>query len=392
MAAFNALFRLQGVKDQEPREFTITPEGLSIGRSGDNALPLPHSQISRQHARIFWKDDQYWIEDLNSSNGAWVNDARIRPSVPQIIRPGDVIRMGPFVLTYLRSLAAPPPLPVDPIFRSEPYAIPPTQPPDSAPAQTALEQAIESVGEAAAETAREMAAEAREAAGMLIESAAEAVRDAVGLPDAPAALPIPDSHAPGRANGGTGGTIVPPTPPSSIPPNGTSALAAAPENYPPGVPRYRSSWLDFLPAIYGDDEFLGRYLLIYESILSPIIWAIDNFDQYLAPEVAPSEWLRWIASWFDLLIIPDLPIERQRAIMAQIGWLFLRRGTRAGLSRLLELYFGIAPEIIENRDEPCHFVVRLPLSQSTTRIGREVAERLIATHKPAFASHTLEIT
>jgi phage tail-like protein len=157
-----------------------------------------------------------------------------------------------------------------------------------------------------------------------------------------------------------------------------------------GIPRDKSTWLQYLPAIYSDDEFLGRYLLIFESILSPITWMVDNFDLYLTPDIAPQEWLAWMSSWFDMLLLPELPIDRQREIMRQMGWLFMRRGTRAGLQRLLELYFGVTPEIIENA--VCHFVVRLPLSESSSTLGGEVAERLINSQRPAFSSYTLEIT
>jgi phage tail-like protein len=157
----------------------------------------------------------------------------------------------------------------------------------------------------------------------------------------------------------------------------------------PGIPRNRSTWMQYLPGIFSEDEFIGRYLLIFESIFSPLVWLIDNFDLFISPQIAPSEWLQWMASWFDILLLPELPIDRQRQIMDQIGWLFMRRGTPAGLSRLLELYYDVTPEIIEN--EPCHFIVRLPLKQSTMPFDREVANRLIMSQKPAFAAYTLEI-
>src|SRR5690606_38519886 len=82
--------------------------------------------------------------------------------------------------------------------------------------------------------------------------------------------------------------------------------------YPVGVPRDQSNWLKYLPEIFSNDEFLGRYLLIFESLLSPIMWTVDNFDLFLSPEVAPAQWLQWMTSWFDLLLLPELPIERQR--------------------------------------------------------------------------------
>jgi phage tail-like protein len=178
----------------------------------------------------------------------------------------------------------------------------------------------------------------------------------------------------------------------SIPPYGT--LPPLETNghltYPFGVPTDVSNWLKYLPAIYSEDDFMGRYLLIFESILSPITWIVDNFDMFLSPEVAPSEWLRWLASWFDVLIVPELPMDRQRALVEQLGWLFFRRGTRAGLERLLTLYYGVKPEIIEDGD--MHFTVRMPLSESSVKLERDIVDRLILAHKPAHAAYTLEIS
>ncbi len=162
--------------------------------------------------------------------------------------------------------------------------------------------------------------------------------------------------------------------------------------YPVGLPRGRSSWVQYLPGIYHQQEFVGRYLLICESILAPIIWQLDNFDMYLAPDTAPDEWVRWMAEWFDLLTLPDLPIDRLRALMGEVGWLFLRRGTRAGLSRLLALYFGTAPEIVEDSDHP-HFTVRLEVGLEGEELerNRTIAHRLIESQKPAFSGYTLEM-
>jgi hypothetical protein len=74
-----------------------------------------------------------------------------------------------------------------------------------------------------------------------------------------------------------------------------------------------------------------------------------------------------------------------------MGWLFLRRGTKMGLSRLLELYYGIAPEIIEDPAES-HFIVRMPLSQSPVKLREDALERLVASQRPAFASFSIEVT
>jgi phage tail-like protein len=318
-------FKLQGpnIKDDE---VIVTSEGLRVGRSGDNDLPLDHGEISRYHMRIFLQEGGYWVEDQNSSNGVWLNDMRVRPKIPYQLKLGDAIRCGPFIFRF-EELIQPAPAEAAAPLQVAQSEVPPSEVPDSA-------------------------------------APLDVVDDSNGF------HPI----------------IMPPAPPSSLVP-----IAEAHSNgFPEGIPRDRSNWLQYLPAIYGDDDFLGRYLLIFESIMSPIIWMIDSFDFYLSPEMAPAEWLQWIGSWFDIVLVPELPIERQRAIISQLGWLFLRRSTRLGLERMLELYFGVKPEIIEKED--CHFVVKLALSKSGTKLGREVADRLITSQKPAYASYSLEIT
>lgn len=184
----------------------------------------------------------------------------------------------------------------------------------------------------------------------------------------------------------------PPSPVDSLVPR----ARLKPHRYPDDLPDELSNWLEYLPAMYSDSaldptHFVGRYLLIFETLMNRVSWVVDNFDLYLSPETAPPEWMQWMASWFDIELLAQLPEDRQRAIMRQPGWLFLRRGTKIGLERMLELTFGVRPEIIEAQDGSCHFTVRLPLSQSDLDIERERIQHLIETQKPAFTTFTLEI-
>jgi phage tail-like protein len=155
-----------------------------------------------------------------------------------------------------------------------------------------------------------------------------------------------------------------------------------------GIPRERSTWLYQLPEVYQVDDFLGRFLLILQAIWSPIEWKIDNLDLLLAPATMPQEWRDWFAGWFALDLLQLLPEANQRALIEQLPWLLLRRGTRIGLERLLTLYCGSQPEIIEDR--PGHFTVRMSLSES--HLGRGHIEQVIMWQKPAFASFDLEVT
>ena len=57
---------------------------------------MPNSSdnlISRQHARI-WFQNGYWLEDLNSANGTFVNGVRVWQGEPVLLLPGSVIVMG----------------------------------------------------------------------------------------------------------------------------------------------------------------------------------------------------------------------------------------------------------------------------------------------------------
>jgi hypothetical protein len=54
--------------------------------------------VSRQHAAISFKENSFAIEDLNSSNGTWVNENRLAPNQPRVLRNGDVIRLGQLII------------------------------------------------------------------------------------------------------------------------------------------------------------------------------------------------------------------------------------------------------------------------------------------------------
>jgi adenylate cyclase len=65
----------------------------TLGRSASNTVSLDNSHVSRKHAIIqFQGGDQFWIVDLGSSNGTYVNSRRV--SRPIALKDGDVIEVG----------------------------------------------------------------------------------------------------------------------------------------------------------------------------------------------------------------------------------------------------------------------------------------------------------
>ncbi len=65
---------------------------IVIGRSPDSALVLDDTFSSSRHARLYANAGQWWIEDLDSTNGTFVGGTRI--STPTPLQPGTPIMVG----------------------------------------------------------------------------------------------------------------------------------------------------------------------------------------------------------------------------------------------------------------------------------------------------------
>ncbi len=65
-----------------------------IGRHPDNNAVVDDEGISRSHARVFYREGCYFAEDLDSSNGTYVNGERIQKAV---LTDGAVVQLGPRV-------------------------------------------------------------------------------------------------------------------------------------------------------------------------------------------------------------------------------------------------------------------------------------------------------
>ena len=77
---------------------TIAPstDGVVIGRQANLAVTLDSAAVSRRHARLTWEGDQVFVEDLGSSNGTYVNEAKILRRTR--LRSGDCLRIGASLL------------------------------------------------------------------------------------------------------------------------------------------------------------------------------------------------------------------------------------------------------------------------------------------------------
>jgi hypothetical protein len=81
---------IQKPGDETPQSFDI-PEVI-IGRSSNSDVPILNDTVSARHARLSYHHNQWWVEDLKSTNGTFLNDERV--SIPTVIVSGDELRCG----------------------------------------------------------------------------------------------------------------------------------------------------------------------------------------------------------------------------------------------------------------------------------------------------------
>jgi len=82
---------------------TILPLGSSsvlVGRSPSCTLVLDDDYSSSRHARLFQQGDQWFVEDLGSTNGTFVGDHRVESPTP--VPTGTPVRVGRSVLELQR--------------------------------------------------------------------------------------------------------------------------------------------------------------------------------------------------------------------------------------------------------------------------------------------------
>ena len=157
---------------------------------------------------------------------------------------------------------------------------------------------------------------------------------------------------------------------------------------PPGLSMTDSRYLEYLPSSYHSD-FMGRFLALFESILGPIEWNANNFDMYLGTRTAPSDFIPWLASWFDLEFDSTWTESQKRLLLTEAHQIFARRGTKYSLSRILEIYTGDKPEIEDLQEDQDAFIFTVKLPVSEESVNRNLIERMIDANKPAHTSYQL---
>jgi phage tail-like protein len=100
-------------------------------------------------------------------------------------------------------------------------------------------------------------------------------------------------------------------------------------------------YLDFLPEIYQQSDFLSRFLSIFEQGFDPTVQTLDAFWAYLNPLTAPKALLPFLAEWVAWPMNPRWTVKQQRRLIRYAVEIYQWRGTHRGLQFALSLVTGL---------------------------------------------------
>jgi phage tail protein domain len=111
----------------------------------------------------------------------------------------------------------------------------------------------------------------------------------------------------------------------------------------------KGKFLQYLPELYDSDDFMSRFLMLFESFWKPINQQIEQVDNYFDADLTPPTFIPWLSAWLGMPVDESLPLDRQRTLLKSMMMLFQYRGTLKALKSYLEVYTAGEVTIIERR-------------------------------------------
>lgn len=316
-------------------QFLLQPGSTVVGRGSAADIRLESPRLRLAHARLDVEEDGCRLINLHPRNHIVVNGVPVKADAPVLLKAEDVIEMDWFSLRVTQVAVQEEEKPATAEDTSEPVT-------STVPA------------------------------------------DMSGVDEGIISLYAGRTTGPGGRGGGD-------EPPTIEMPEFLRSAPPPPHDHstetPPGLGRYSVRYLEYLPNIYQTD-FTSRFMALFEAILMPIGWNVENFDLYLNAQTAPPAFVDWLASWFGITFDETWSIEKRRLFLTEANTILARKGTKWALQRTLEIYLGKAPTIIETNQPPNTFTVRIPFRERDVK--RALIEQLIETHKPSHTTYVLE--
>ncbi len=92
-------WKIQAINGEATGQEIKIDRDTLVGRHQSADLVLPQAEISRKHAAFLFKNQALWLQDLNSSNGTFVNDARIEHDT--LLKEGDIVQFASLKFSVL---------------------------------------------------------------------------------------------------------------------------------------------------------------------------------------------------------------------------------------------------------------------------------------------------
>lgn len=111
------------------RSHELKVDKTTIGRVDDNTFPIAESSVSSHHCEILLRGADVVVNDLNSTNGTFINGDKITGEA--VLKPGQILRLGQIELRL--EVDGAPPAPA-----TAPTAAPPSSAPKKGPENTVV--------------------------------------------------------------------------------------------------------------------------------------------------------------------------------------------------------------------------------------------------------------
>ncbi|WNR44081.1 phage tail protein [Paenibacillus roseipurpureus] len=175
----------------------------------------------------------------------------------------------------------------------------------------------------------------------------------------------------------------------------------------------RTSLISYLPPMYQQDEehspFLERFLAMFSTFFDDMEDKIDRISAHFDPDAVSGTYLEWLGGWLAITEHEAWGERKLRELIKRAPELYKLRGTREGLIRMLQIYTGSEPFVLEYfqfkmmqetselrklfaqlyGDNPYTFCVLLKPESVRTDAQRLIIEHIIEDQKPAYTEGKL---
>ena len=84
------------------KRFALNRKTVVIGRGSECEIPMLDSSLSRAHAELLKKEGgRFYLSDLNSTNGTYLNDQKLTPGKAIEVKNGDLLKMGNIIFKFI---------------------------------------------------------------------------------------------------------------------------------------------------------------------------------------------------------------------------------------------------------------------------------------------------